>query len=90
VVSGDTRTAIGTGAPTGVRFRDLGRHRLPGLLEAEALFQVLARGLRGEFPPPRSQRGAAARRSAVARTRRDAQTPARQSAGQLELPQSPS
>jgi len=90
VVSGDTRTAIGTGAPTGVRFRDLGRHRLPGLLEAEALFQVLARGLRGEFPPPRSQRGAAARRSAVARTRRDARTPARQSAGQLELPQSPS
>ena len=90
VVSGDTRTAIGTGAPTGVRFRDLGRHRLPGLLEAEALFQVLARGLRGEFPPPRSQRGAAARRSAVARTRRDARAPARQSAGQLELPQSPS
>jgi class 3 adenylate cyclase len=40
VVSGEARLAIGLGAPTGIRFRSLGRRRLPGLADAKALFRV--------------------------------------------------
>jgi class 3 adenylate cyclase len=88
VVSGATRAAIGTSAPSGVRFRSLGRHRLPGLPEPETLFQVLARGLRAEFPPPRPQRRASPRRKPVdRRTIRETRSHAAQ--GQLELPQPP-
>jgi class 3 adenylate cyclase len=64
VVSSRTRGAVGAPAPTGIRFRTLGRHRLPGLPALETLFQVQAKGLRGSFPKPRVRRGAA-RRSAV-------------------------
>jgi len=53
VVSGRTRAAVGRSAPAGVRFRGLGRHRLPGLADAEALYQVRAKGLRSTFPKPR-------------------------------------
>jgi len=53
VISGETRAAIGLSAPTGIRFRSLGRRRLPGLAHAEALFQVAAEGLPISFPPPR-------------------------------------
>ena len=53
VVSGETRAAVGTSAPAGVRFRSLGRHRLPGLPDVETLFQVQAKGLRPAFPKPR-------------------------------------
>jgi class 3 adenylate cyclase len=53
VVSSRTRVAVRTTTPTGVSFRGLGRHRLPGLPEAETLFQVRAKGLRGAFPKPR-------------------------------------
>jgi class 3 adenylate cyclase len=53
VVSSRTRAAVRTATPTGVSFRGLGRHRLPGLPEAETLFQVRAKGLRGTFPKPR-------------------------------------
>jgi class 3 adenylate cyclase len=64
VVSSRTRTAVGTSAPTGVRFRGLGRHRLAGLPDAETLFQVRAKGLRGAFPKPRvSVRSRSPRRS---------------------------
>jgi class 3 adenylate cyclase len=89
VVSGATRAVVGTSAPGGVRFRSLGRHRLAGLPEPEALFQVLARGLRAEFPPPRPQRRASPRRKpddhrAVREPR------ARPVPGQLELPEPPS
>ncbi len=55
VVSSETRAAIGGSAPTGVRFRSLGRHRLPGLPHAEVLFQVEADGLPVSFPPPRTR-----------------------------------
>ncbi len=55
VISGDTRAAVGGSAPTGIRFRSLGRHRLPGLVDAEALFQVVADGLPARFPPPRTK-----------------------------------
>ena len=57
VVSGETRAAVGESVPTGVRFRSLGRHRLPGLADAEALFQVEADGLSVSFPPPRVKGG---------------------------------
>ncbi|HEX7787472.1 MAG TPA: adenylate/guanylate cyclase domain-containing protein [Methylomirabilota bacterium] len=61
VVSGRTRAAVGRAVPVGARFRDLGRHRLPGLPEPETLFQVQATGLRGRFPKPRTGRRAAKR-----------------------------
>jgi class 3 adenylate cyclase len=85
VVSTATRAAVAASPPPGVRFRSLGRHRLPGLPDAEMLFQVQANGLRVSFPPPRTGRGS------VLRRRRDApaaglepRTPPAQS--QLELP----
>jgi class 3 adenylate cyclase len=84
VVSAATRTAIGTSPPSGVRFRSLGRHRLAGLPDPEALFQVQARGLRATFPPPRTQRRRAGRRRAAADGRTD-----RADTAQLELPQPP-
>ncbi len=55
VISGETKVAVGGSAPKGIRFRSLGRHRLPGLADAEALFQVEADGLRVRFPPPRTK-----------------------------------
>jgi class 3 adenylate cyclase len=70
VVSGETRAAIGRSVLDGIRFRSLGRHRLPGLAEPETLFQVRARELRASFPPPRIGRRAAprsARRSQLPR-----------------------
>ncbi|CAN5704340.1 hypothetical protein BH24ACT26_BH24ACT26_08190 [soil metagenome] len=54
VVSGDTEAAVEGSLPAGVRFRSLGRHRLPGLTRAEPLFQVEAEGLGASFPPPRT------------------------------------
>jgi class 3 adenylate cyclase len=55
VISGETRAAVGGSAPSGIRFRSLGRHRLPGLVDAQALFQVVADGLPVRFPPPRTK-----------------------------------
>jgi len=59
VISGETKAAVGAPAPAAIRLRNLGRHRLPGLAEAEALFQVAADGLPTRFPPtaPRRSRG---------------------------------
>ncbi len=53
VISGETRVAVGLSAPAAIRFRSLGRHRLPGLPHAEALFQVAADGLPVRLPPPK-------------------------------------
>jgi class 3 adenylate cyclase len=61
VVSGETRAAVGESTPAGIRFRSLGRHRLPGLPDAETLFQVQAEGLRARFPRPRTGRRVARR-----------------------------
>jgi len=80
VVSAATRAAIGTSPPTGARFRGLGRHRLPGLAEPEALFQVQAAGLRASFPPPRSERRRSPRRPPAERGADESQ---------LELPEPP-
>src|SRR5919201_3453739 len=62
IVSAATRAAIGTSAAGGIRFRSLSRHRLAGLPDAEALFQVQAQGLRVKFPRPRTERRSASRR----------------------------
>jgi class 3 adenylate cyclase len=56
LVSAETRTAVGTPPPPGVRFRDLGRHRLAGLPGPDRLLQVQAKGLPTKFPPPRTAR----------------------------------
>jgi class 3 adenylate cyclase len=53
VVSGETRAAVAGSLPAGIRFLPLGRHRLPGLPRAQALYQVAAEGLRSDFPPLR-------------------------------------
>ena len=82
VVSAATRTAIGASAARGIRFRSLGRARLPGLPEPETLFQVQAPGLRASFPALR-----VGRRSEPAR-RRSADAPSSERR-QLELPQPP-
>jgi class 3 adenylate cyclase len=83
VVSAATRAAVAASAPTGIRFRSLGRHRLPGLPEAEMLFQAQARGLRVNFPRPRTGRHSAPRRQP------DDRRIGRPREGQLELPQPP-
>jgi class 3 adenylate cyclase len=46
VLSGETRAAVEGSTPADVRFRSLGRHRLPGLADAVALFTVEADGVR--------------------------------------------
>jgi class 3 adenylate cyclase len=68
VVSGDTKTAVGGPRPAGIRFRSLGRRRLPGLPHAQALFEVHVEGLRRRPPKPRSRR--CAPRSSSSRRRR--------------------
>jgi class 3 adenylate cyclase len=55
LISSDTRDALVGSLPRGTRLRDLGRHRLPGLPEPEALFQIEADGLLADFPPLRTE-----------------------------------
>ena len=88
VVSAATRAAVGASAPTGIRFRSLGRHRLPGLPDVEMLFQVQAQGLRVTFPRPRTGRHSVPRRQADDRRAR-LENRRRPEEGQLELPQPP-
>jgi class 3 adenylate cyclase len=57
VVSANTREAVRASAPDGVRFRNLGSHRLRGLPEAVALYQLGAKGLPTRFPPLRMPSG---------------------------------
>jgi class 3 adenylate cyclase len=54
VVSANTREAVKTSAPIGIRFRALGSYQLRGVTTPVALFQVGAKGLRGRFPPLRT------------------------------------
>lgn len=88
IVSAATRASIAASVPAGVRFRNLGRHRLPGLPDPETLFQVQAPGLRASFPRPRIQRRAVPRRQPDDR-RAGRGTRPRAAGGQLELPQPP-
>ena len=89
LVSGATRAAVGASASTGIRFRSLGRHRLPGLPDVEMLFQVQAQGLRVKFPRPRITRHAVTRRRPDARLMGRPENRMRPERGQLELPQPP-
>ena len=70
VVSTNTRAAVRTAAPAGIRFRSLGRHRLPGLPDVETLFQVQAKGLHPRFPKPRIGRRSTPRSAVSSRSRR--------------------
>jgi predicted ATPase/class 3 adenylate cyclase len=54
VLSGTTRALVEDALPDAVSVRDLGRHVLRGLPQAEAIHQVVAPGLRSEFPALRS------------------------------------
>lgn len=54
VMSGDMRTALTDMMPPGVRFCSLGTHRLRGIREPTALYQVLAAGLPTHFGPIRA------------------------------------
>jgi class 3 adenylate cyclase len=53
VITSETKVAIEGGLPEGISLRRLGKHRLPGMTHADALFQVEADGLISEFPPLR-------------------------------------
>jgi class 3 adenylate cyclase len=50
VVSANTREGVKASAPNGVRFKALGQHKLRGLPDPVALFQVAAKGLPSRFP----------------------------------------
>ena len=50
VLSGQTKDAVKDKSPDGLGFRSLGRHRLRGLPEPLALYQVNAEGLAVKFP----------------------------------------
>ena len=50
VVSSKTKSSVEGRVPAGVTFASLGEHRLAGLPQPEALFQVQAKGLLTRFP----------------------------------------
>jgi class 3 adenylate cyclase len=54
LVTGDTKEATQGSRPDGMRFKSVGRHRLRGLPDEVALFQVAAEGLVVRFPPTRT------------------------------------
>lgn len=54
VVSHATEEIVRDVLPEGVALTDLGEHRLPDLARPERVFQVVAPGLRRDFPPLRS------------------------------------
>ena len=54
LVSGATRSLVRDEALEGISFRDLGSHRLKDLDEPERLYQLVADGLRSEFPPAKT------------------------------------
>ncbi len=63
VVSGDTREAVRSLGPSGVRFRSLGDYRLRGLQGSFPLFQLAAKGLPTGFPRRAHRRRAEPSRS---------------------------
>ncbi len=62
LLSSETKAALKGSLPAGLRFRNLGRYRLPGLTNSEALFQVEADGLIADFPPLRIRAGSSTQR----------------------------
>lgn len=57
LLSDAVRGAVQAGLPAGVTLRDLGRHRLRDLPEAEQISQLVITGLPETFPPLKSQEG---------------------------------
>ena len=57
LLSAGTAELVSEGLPEGVTLRDLGEHRLKGLLSPERILQVMAPGLRADFPPLASLTG---------------------------------
>jgi class 3 adenylate cyclase len=55
LLSAAARDAVGRSRAAGIRFRGLGSHRLRGLRESQALFQVEAADLPARFPALRTQ-----------------------------------
>jgi class 3 adenylate cyclase len=53
VISGDTKTALTGMTPDGVRLKNLGQHRLRGIPDGHTLYQIVAEGLTGRYPPLR-------------------------------------
>ena len=54
LVTGDTKEATREFTLDGMRFKSVGRHRMRGLPDEVALFQVAAEGLVARFPPTRA------------------------------------
>ena len=54
LVSDATRALVEQSLPPGVQLRDLGRHRLKDLAQAEHIYETLIEGLASEFPALRS------------------------------------
>lgn len=69
LLSDATVRAVEASVPAGVGFRPLGDHRLRGLPEPEALFQLEAPDLAARFPPPRTATRSSADRSRGAEPR---------------------
>jgi predicted ATPase/class 3 adenylate cyclase len=57
LLSGASAELVRGDLPEGVTLREMGEHRLKGLLHPERLVQVIAPGLRTDFPPLTSQTG---------------------------------
>jgi predicted ATPase/class 3 adenylate cyclase len=54
IVSDATRGLVQHALPTGASLRDLGEHRLRGIVEPEHLHQLVVEELPADFPPPRT------------------------------------
>jgi len=57
LLSATTAELVRGQLPEGVTLREMGEHRLKGLLNPERLLQIVASDLRGDFPPLASQTG---------------------------------
>src|SRR5215472_2484032 len=57
LISSATAELVRGDLPDGVSLREIGEHRLKGLPNPERLLQVVASGLRADFPPLASQAG---------------------------------
>ena len=54
VITRATRNLVGDASLMGSSYRPLGQHRLKDVPDTQQLFQLLAPGLRQEFPPLRT------------------------------------
>jgi len=59
IVSEAVESLVGDALEDGVQLRDLGVQSLRDIAESQRLYQVVAPGLRADFPPPRTESAAA-------------------------------